>query len=219
MVVNRAGREEPERVSSALAKSKPGELNYGTTGVGAANHLVTELFDSRAGITMTHIPYRGTALCGDRSARRPGANGVRRSDLGAATRERRTLLALAVTSRTARRWRPRCRRLTTAGGCAGSGWPALASKPGDTPPSRQPSAPRRHGERSFLVTARASNVPAFTCAAPRSDRRTPFAPGRRADPVTASAVRDRNMGHCNPGPAVEQFGDQVIGGGRRPVVP
>jgi tripartite-type tricarboxylate transporter receptor subunit TctC len=46
----------------ALARSKPGELNYGTTGVGAANHLVTELFDSKAGIKMTHIPYRGTAL-------------------------------------------------------------------------------------------------------------------------------------------------------------
>ena len=46
----------------ALARSKPGALNYGTTGVGAANHLVTELFDSRAGIRMTHIPYRGTAL-------------------------------------------------------------------------------------------------------------------------------------------------------------
>ena len=35
----------------ALAKRRPGELNYGTAGVGAANHLVTELFDSRAGIT------------------------------------------------------------------------------------------------------------------------------------------------------------------------
>ena len=46
----------------ALAKRKPGELNYGTTGVGAANHLVTELFDSKAGIKMTHIPYRGTSL-------------------------------------------------------------------------------------------------------------------------------------------------------------
>jgi tripartite-type tricarboxylate transporter receptor subunit TctC len=46
----------------ALAKSKPGELNYGTTGVGAANHLVTELFDSKAGVKMIHIPYRGTAL-------------------------------------------------------------------------------------------------------------------------------------------------------------
>lgn len=46
----------------ALAKSKPGALNYGSTGVGAANHLVTELFDSKAGLKMTHIPYRGTAL-------------------------------------------------------------------------------------------------------------------------------------------------------------
>ena len=46
----------------ALAKSKPGALNYGTAGVGASNHLVTELFNSKAGIKMTHIPYRGTSL-------------------------------------------------------------------------------------------------------------------------------------------------------------
>jgi tripartite-type tricarboxylate transporter receptor subunit TctC len=37
-------------------------MNYGTTGIGAANHLVTELFSSKAGLKMTHIPYRGTAL-------------------------------------------------------------------------------------------------------------------------------------------------------------
>jgi putative tricarboxylic transport membrane protein len=46
----------------ALAKREPGKLNYGTTGVGSSNHLVTELFDERAGIKMTHIPYRGTSL-------------------------------------------------------------------------------------------------------------------------------------------------------------
>jgi tripartite-type tricarboxylate transporter receptor subunit TctC len=46
----------------ALVKSKPGEFNYGTTGVGASNHLVTELFSARAGIKMVHVPYRGTAL-------------------------------------------------------------------------------------------------------------------------------------------------------------
>jgi tripartite-type tricarboxylate transporter receptor subunit TctC len=46
----------------ALARSKPGSLNYGTTGIGAANHLVTELFSSKAGLKMTHVPYRGTAL-------------------------------------------------------------------------------------------------------------------------------------------------------------
>src|SRR6201999_165727 len=46
----------------AMVKAKPGEFNYGTTGVGAANHLVTELFSSKAGLRMTHVPYRGTAL-------------------------------------------------------------------------------------------------------------------------------------------------------------
>src|SRR5258708_5002142 len=46
----------------ALARSKPESMNYGTTGIGAANHLVTELFSSKAGLKMTHIPYRGTAL-------------------------------------------------------------------------------------------------------------------------------------------------------------
>ena len=46
----------------AMVKAKPGEFNYGTTGVGAANHLVAELFSSKAGLKMTHVPYRGTAL-------------------------------------------------------------------------------------------------------------------------------------------------------------
>ena len=46
----------------ALAKRKPGELNYGTAGVGVSNHLCTELFDNKAGIKMTHVPYRGTSL-------------------------------------------------------------------------------------------------------------------------------------------------------------
>jgi tripartite-type tricarboxylate transporter receptor subunit TctC len=46
----------------ALAKRDPGKLNYGTTGVGSSNHLVTELFAGQAGIKMTHVPYRGTSL-------------------------------------------------------------------------------------------------------------------------------------------------------------
>jgi tripartite-type tricarboxylate transporter receptor subunit TctC len=62
MVVNPALGVKTLQEFVALAKSKPGELNYGTTGVGAANHLVTELFDSKSRIEMTHIPYRGTAL-------------------------------------------------------------------------------------------------------------------------------------------------------------
>ena len=62
MVVNPALGVKTLQEFVALARRKPGELNYGTTGVGAANHLVTELFDRKAGIKMTHIPYRGTAL-------------------------------------------------------------------------------------------------------------------------------------------------------------
>lgn len=45
----------------AYAKSKPGELNFASSGVGAAAHLTMELFKSRAGISMTHVPYKGTA--------------------------------------------------------------------------------------------------------------------------------------------------------------
>jgi tripartite-type tricarboxylate transporter receptor subunit TctC len=45
----------------ALAKSKPGELNYGSTGLGSGSHLSTELFMVRTGTKMTHVPYRGAA--------------------------------------------------------------------------------------------------------------------------------------------------------------
>jgi tripartite-type tricarboxylate transporter receptor subunit TctC len=45
----------------ALAKSKPGELNFASSGVGAAAHLTMEMFKSRTGINMQHIPYKGTA--------------------------------------------------------------------------------------------------------------------------------------------------------------
>jgi tripartite-type tricarboxylate transporter receptor subunit TctC len=45
----------------ALAKSKPGELNYGTSGTGNPNHLATELFSMMTGIKMQHVPYKGAA--------------------------------------------------------------------------------------------------------------------------------------------------------------
>ena len=45
----------------ALAKAKPGELNYGSTGIGSGSHLSTELFMARTGTKMTHVPYRGAA--------------------------------------------------------------------------------------------------------------------------------------------------------------
>jgi tripartite-type tricarboxylate transporter receptor subunit TctC len=43
----------------ALAKAKPGSLNYGSAGNASANHLATERFSYMAGIKMVHIPYKG----------------------------------------------------------------------------------------------------------------------------------------------------------------
>lgn len=45
----------------ALAKSRPGKLNYGSSGNGSSVHLSGELFKSMTGTFMTHIPYRGSA--------------------------------------------------------------------------------------------------------------------------------------------------------------
>ena len=45
----------------ALAKSKPGKLNYGSGGVGTGPHLAGELLKLAAGIDVTHVPYKGTA--------------------------------------------------------------------------------------------------------------------------------------------------------------
>src|SRR5690242_15467300 len=45
----------------AVAKSKPGALNFGSSGSGGSNHLAGELFNSMAGVKMVHIPYKGNA--------------------------------------------------------------------------------------------------------------------------------------------------------------
>jgi tripartite-type tricarboxylate transporter receptor subunit TctC len=44
---------------AALAKTKPGELNFGSAGVGSMTHLTAELFKTKAGIDLTHVLYRG----------------------------------------------------------------------------------------------------------------------------------------------------------------
>jgi len=54
----------------ALAKAKPGALNFASGGTGTATHLVAELFKSMAGIDIVHVPYKGggpaiTALLGN----------------------------------------------------------------------------------------------------------------------------------------------------------
>ena len=45
----------------ALAKAQPGKLSFGSGGVGAANHLAGEMFNSLAGVDILHVPYKGGA--------------------------------------------------------------------------------------------------------------------------------------------------------------
>jgi tripartite-type tricarboxylate transporter receptor subunit TctC len=43
----------------ALAKARPGEISYGSAGVGALQHLSASLFENMAGVKMVHVPYKG----------------------------------------------------------------------------------------------------------------------------------------------------------------
>src|SRR5215472_18815413 len=46
----------------AEARARPGKLNYGSSGVGGVNHVVTALFLHDAHIDLTHIPYKGMKI-------------------------------------------------------------------------------------------------------------------------------------------------------------
>ncbi len=96
----------------ALAKAKPGELNYGSAGIGTTPHLAMELLGQLAGIRLEHVPYRGTgaavpdlvagkieALFGDISALLPLIEGGQLRALAIASPER---VALAPNVPTAR---------------------------------------------------------------------------------------------------------------------
>jgi tripartite-type tricarboxylate transporter receptor subunit TctC len=45
----------------ALARARPGAINYGSGGNGSTPHLSAALFAAMAGVTLTHVPYKGTA--------------------------------------------------------------------------------------------------------------------------------------------------------------
>ena len=73
----------------ALARAKPGSLNYGSSGVGAPLHLTMEIFKHSAGIDIVHVPFRGDApmntalIAGDvQLAFLPASTGVPLTDAG-----------------------------------------------------------------------------------------------------------------------------------------
>jgi tripartite-type tricarboxylate transporter receptor subunit TctC len=61
LVVRRGLDAENVGALVAIAKKSPGQLNYASTGVGSASHLAAELFNTRAGVNLQHIPFRGSA--------------------------------------------------------------------------------------------------------------------------------------------------------------
>jgi tripartite-type tricarboxylate transporter receptor subunit TctC len=61
LVVNPSVPAKNVKELIALAKSKPGVLNYSSSGSGGANHLAGELLKSMAGLRIVHVPYKGNA--------------------------------------------------------------------------------------------------------------------------------------------------------------
>ena len=50
------------RVERAPAKSRPGQLNVGSGGVGTTQHIASEVFKAATGIRLVHVPYKGSVL-------------------------------------------------------------------------------------------------------------------------------------------------------------
>ena len=59
LVVNPSTSAKTTTELIALAKSKPGELTYSTSGNGSSMHLAAALFENQAGLKFTHVPYKG----------------------------------------------------------------------------------------------------------------------------------------------------------------
>lgn len=59
LVVNPGVEAKSVKELIALAKAKPGAINYASGGVGSAQHLAAELFCLTAGVSMTHVPFKG----------------------------------------------------------------------------------------------------------------------------------------------------------------
>ena len=79
---------EGHEASCRLRASQPGKISFGSSGIGAAAHLTTELLKQTAAMDMVHVPYKGTApaLHGADGERHPDPRG--RSELADAARAR-----------------------------------------------------------------------------------------------------------------------------------
>jgi tripartite-type tricarboxylate transporter receptor subunit TctC len=119
----------------ALAKSKPGQMNYASSGIGGAGHLAGELFKQRAGIDIVHVPYKGggpamTDLLGGRVTMYPGVPSTVLPHVDSGK-----LRALAITGPNRIPTHPNIPTVAESGypGFEASNWYAFVA-PGKTPP-------------------------------------------------------------------------------------
>jgi tripartite-type tricarboxylate transporter receptor subunit TctC len=61
LIVNPSVPAKDVKEFIALAREKPGSLNFGSAGNGSSTHMIAELFKLKAGVNLTHVPYRGSA--------------------------------------------------------------------------------------------------------------------------------------------------------------
>jgi len=120
----------------ALARARPGELNYSSSGNGTGSHLAAEVFKTAAGLNLTHIPFKGTApamvalLAGEVSLQfNNPLTGLPQVKAG-------KLRALAVMSENRSHAAPEVPTLTESGiqGAEVGSWSALLA-PAGTPPT------------------------------------------------------------------------------------
>lgn len=119
----------------AIAKAKPGELNYASSGIGGAGHLTGELFKQRAGIDIVHVPYKGggpamTDLLGGRVTMYPAVPSTAQPHIEAGK-----LRALATTGAKRTATMPNIPTVAESGypGFEATNWYAFVA-PGKTPP-------------------------------------------------------------------------------------
>jgi tripartite-type tricarboxylate transporter receptor subunit TctC len=118
----------------ALAKQKPGELNYASSGIGGAGHLAGELFKQRAGVDIVHVPYKGggpamTDLLGARVTMYPAVPSTAAPHIDSGK-----LRALATTGATRTALMPNVPTIAESGypGFEATNWYAFVA-PGKTP--------------------------------------------------------------------------------------
>jgi tripartite-type tricarboxylate transporter receptor subunit TctC len=119
----------------ALAKSKPGALNFGSSGIGTPQHMIGEMFKSSAGVNIVHVPYKGTmAGLNDIMA---GRVDIMFSDLPSAAGLVKSgkLQTLAVSTQARTPFLPEVPTIAESGlpGFAASTWVGIVARAGTSP--------------------------------------------------------------------------------------